>query len=386
MAALGSSMLLAACGGSEFTSDGVGGAGGDAASSGGSGSGASAGCGGPDDCPGQDLQCIKRTCEAGVCGVMNVTIGEPTAQQYVGDCQTIRCDGQGSTISDPDASDVFDDGDECTLDSCDSGMPTNDIAVGAHCTTPKDASGKCTVLGICLQCVLASDCIPGREVCVHGQCVSPLCDNDMTDPGETDLNCGGPDCPPCMVGDECDVAADCVSGVCDDTCQAPACNDGTQNGGETGKDCGGPACPACGAGQGCMDPSDCKSGVCIGGSCNAPSCVDGVANGTESDKDCGGNCPDCPLGDTCNGDGDCQSQYCPNGACADRCSNNTHDGQETDADCGGPICDPCSVGSLCVCEPDCESGICCVLSSGETMQSVCAGDASQCTDPDPICF
>src|SRR5262245_58887348 len=43
---------------------------------------------------------------------------------------------------------------------------------------------------------------------------------------------------------------------------APTCRDGIQNGTETDLDCGGPVCPPCGAGSKCSAQTDCKDGVC----------------------------------------------------------------------------------------------------------------------------
>src|SRR5262245_27319205 len=35
------------------------------------------------------------------------------------------------------------------------------------------------------------------------------CNNHALDPPETDVDCGGPACPPCGPGDSCGIAADC---------------------------------------------------------------------------------------------------------------------------------------------------------------------------------
>jgi len=74
---------------------------------------------------------------------------------------------------------------------------------------------------------------------------TPTCANGVLNPGETDVDCGGPTCAPCGTGDTCLVGADCTSGVCPlGICVAPACNDGVKNGSETAVDCGG-SCSAC---------------------------------------------------------------------------------------------------------------------------------------------
>ena len=49
-----------------------------------------------------------------------------------------------------------------------------------------------------------------------------------------------------------------TSGTC------ATCADGIANGRETDVDCGGPSCPACGVGQGCSAGGDCSSGTCDG--------------------------------------------------------------------------------------------------------------------------
>jgi hypothetical protein len=43
--------------------------------------------------------------------------------------------------------------------------------------------------------------------------------------------------------------------------------DGIKNGAETDVDCGGPDCPKCPDGKGCAAGSDCQSGFCVYGIC-----------------------------------------------------------------------------------------------------------------------
>ncbi|MEL6358424.1 MAG: cohesin domain-containing protein, partial [Bacteroidota bacterium] len=60
---------------------------------------------------------------------------------------------------------------------------------------------------------------------VNGSGQQPTCSDGIQNGNETGVDCGGPDCAPCMVmGD---------------------CSDGQQNGQETGVDCGGPDCSPC---------------------------------------------------------------------------------------------------------------------------------------------
>ena len=51
---------------------------------------------------------------------------------------------------------------------------------------------------------------------------------------------------------------------------APTCMDHVKNGKETDVDCGGPDCPACGTGKACLVVGDCASGICDGMTCRLP--------------------------------------------------------------------------------------------------------------------
>jgi hypothetical protein len=364
-----------ACGGDNFTSDGAGG------SSGTSSGGGS--CAVAQDCPGEDLPCLRRACTSGGCSLESMPLGQPTTSQYPGDCKRVVCDGEGSeTVTHVD-DDPFVDGNACTEDRCDGGMASNPILQppGGDCPdTGNGVAGKCDAAGQCVECLVQGDC--GADLCQSGQCVPVTCQNEVQDGGETDLNCGGPECLPCGDGHTCQQGSDCMSKVCEgDQCQAPACGDGVQNGAETGKDCGGASgCPLCPPGEGCAAPGDCESLICVGGICQAADCDDGVANGSESDIDCGGSCDDCPNLSSCFDNGDCQSQFCVGGICVSTCANGQQDGAETDIDCGGGKCAPCSQGQTCACDTDCDTGTCCAsTNAGPALENVCGTlDATLC--------
>ena len=118
--------------------------------------------------------------------------------------------------------------------------------------------------------------------------------------------------------EECEGHEDCEDGwVCDnEICTEPTCHDGLQSGDQTDVDCGGSECPPCEDGQGCEDGDDCTSGVCDDGQCQAPTCDDGVLNGEETDVDCGGpDCPPCDVGEECIDDEDCDSENCVDESC-----------------------------------------------------------------------
>jgi len=66
------------------------------------------------------------------------------------------------------------------------------------------------------------------------------------------------------------------------------CSDSQQNQGESDVDCGGPNCVACADGQSCFDNGDCSSGNCVSGTCQA------VSGGTcgDGNVDAGEQCDD----------------------------------------------------------------------------------------------
>jgi hypothetical protein len=215
---------------------------------------------------------------------------------------------------------------------------------------------------------------------------------------ETDVDCGGDACPPCPLGDKCNVNTECASGNCSaghcapsttTACEpvdpmSPSCDDCVEDGLETDVDCGGDACPPCSNGKACLVDTDCASGNCANGTCAVgtpacapvdpmnPSCNDCAVDGMETDVDCGGDaCPLCPDGKACLVDTDCTSGNCANGTCAagtptcapvdpmnPSCGDCMKDGMETDVDCGGDACPPCASGKACQTGADCLSGAC----------------------------
>ncbi|HVW25087.1 MAG TPA: hypothetical protein VHC69_06925 [Polyangiaceae bacterium] len=227
------------------------------------------------------------------------------------------------------------------------------------------------------------------------------CNDRIKNQDETDVDCGGAVCPPCVPGQICKLARDCSSGVCPGAllgfglCRVASCADKTQNGSETDVDCGGSACEPCSTGKKCLQNSDCTYGNCSGGVCtctpltckqmvgacgpNVPDgcgnlltcescallCNDSMKDGNETAVDCGGpDCGKCPNGSTCTTRTDCQSDVCGSSSSilktcqTPTCTDTVKNGDETDVDCGGSKCAKCQNGKKCGAGADCVSTLC----------------------------
>jgi hypothetical protein len=213
--------------------------------------------------------------------------------------------------------------------------------------------------------------------CVVAACGSPTPVNSCQST-ETDVGCGGA-CPPCGLGRHCRVGADCASGICTGgicSNSAPStCSDGRRDGSETDVDCGGPVCPPCAAGRICLIPSDCVSGLtCTTNLCVAPgatpSCSNGVRDGNESDVDCGGSCAPCADGRTCRSGADCQSQTC---SAANRCVEPTSGGPPNTG--GAPVY-PIDAGAAIAIQPGTQAGYGITANVGNSYRIIWTGDGN----------
>jgi len=102
------------------------------------------------------------------------------------------------------------------------------------------------------------------------------CDDWQKNDDETDVDCGGRACAPCLAGGTCAVGTDCQSAICTNVvCQAPTCTDLALNGNETDVNCGG-SCSPCAQGRHCAVNGDCSTGTCTAGICESHTCVDGI--------------------------------------------------------------------------------------------------------------
>lgn len=128
-------------------------------------------------CTGTDTDCHTRTCISGACGISNATSGTPVSTQTSKDCQQVQCDGTGTTKSVADDSDLPNDGNPCTKDLCTSGVPSNpNVAADQSCgTATGGAAMVCDGNGMCVGCVMPSDC-PGTDTeCLKRTCTAGMC-------------------------------------------------------------------------------------------------------------------------------------------------------------------------------------------------------------------
>jgi hypothetical protein len=250
--------------------------------------------------------CTTDACSAGACAHTAVADGPvPGGAADEDDCVDHVCtSGQEATA--PDDTEIPDDGNPCTTDTCSGGSPM-------HANEPIDTScGNglfCDGAGNCAGCNKSWQC--GDP----GSCKHATCNNHV-----------------------CDVAND-----------------------DAGTDCAGGKCDGSGACVECTKDSDCfgDSAVCVNQKC-VDSCSDGTKDGDETDLDCGGSCSDCADGKACDWDGDCQSHQCEGNVCVQdpQCMNGVKDGTETDVDCGGFVCAGCGTNKACFTDGDCASQDC----------------------------
>ncbi|UQA59084.1 hypothetical protein [Polyangium aurulentum] len=287
LAAVGALAMLGACverfdvtysgsggGASSSASSGTGGGTGGAPASSSSGVGGGKTCTMAAECG--DI-CGTPACTMGMCEWTNPKPdGSPDLfTQVYGDCKELQCQ-DGQAVERADNSDKYDWSNECFTDDCYTDMPA--VKTGAACTPVGGGSGKCSQSGVCLRCLVDTDCSGGAKCSAFGKCLAASCSNLAKDGTETDVDCGG-SCDPCGETKACNSAGDCKDrGVCKGNpkvCFVADCFDGAPNQDETDVDCGGicaetgmgPNNGKCEGGQKCLFPSDCLSNNCVAGVC-----------------------------------------------------------------------------------------------------------------------
>ena len=227
--------------------------------------GADAGCTQASDC--QSDVCAGQRCTPGACSDLlrngqetDVDCGGPTCP----DC------GDGKMCS---------SGADCRSGQCPSGTCLATCSDGQrnNSETDVDCGGPfCPRCGTDGGCTNTFDCQSG--MCVGTRCQPGSCTDGWRNGTETDVDCGG-SCPPCAGGSRCFGSTDCLGGLCLDAgtpadggvCTGPTCSDGvkTDAGLETDVDCGGGRCRPCLNTLGCNVNTDCQYRLCNVGACAA---------------------------------------------------------------------------------------------------------------------
>ena len=104
-----------------------------------------------------------------------------------------------------------------------------------------------------------------------GATIAPTCSDTIKDKTETDVDCGGGACLPCIDGQVCKGDSDCLGTNCvNGSCATPQCTNKSLDTGETDVDCGGSTCRRCTTGKACIANTDCVSGACNNKQCACP--------------------------------------------------------------------------------------------------------------------
>ena len=131
-------------------------------------------CNSFNDCPGADTSCQQRTCTANTCGISFTPNGTPVGSQTAGDCQENVCDGSGNIVTQEANGDVPVDGNQCTSDNCNSGVPSNTpVPVNSACSS--GGGVVCDNSGNCVQCNSFSQCPGVDDECQQRTCTTNTC-------------------------------------------------------------------------------------------------------------------------------------------------------------------------------------------------------------------
>ena len=261
------------------------------------------------------LMCASANCVSNRCAASSCSNGRRDGDETGTDCGggcTEKCDGEVCTAPSGCRSKL------CVGNVCaPSGTKTCGVGTGKSCENGEE-------------CSQAADC--SSDFCsINGLCEAPSStahEDGVRNAGETGVDCGGTIAATklCGAGQACKVSDDCL-GVCPaggGLCAAPNATDGKKNQGETDVDCGGANAPPCMLSKACATSNDCTLKYCSAAKvCTTPTSTDGIKNGLETDTDCGGGtltegavsytAPRCDLKKKCAADADCGSAVCAEG-------------------------------------------------------------------------
>ena len=326
-------------------------------------------CADGDACNGGEV------CKAGKC-----LAGTPPACDDGNSCTVDSCDKALGCVSQPVAngSGCLDDGNPCTADLCASG----------HCTHPTlDEGSLCNTALNCLATCVGGACL-GGVTCDDGN----LCTRDTCEASGC-VHVADKDGRACPDGDVCNG---------DETCQAGQCKAGPPPPCDDGNPCSQDSCdPA----QGCLhanvaENSPCSSATACGGRCQSGQCVGGAAVNCDDGNACTGDSCDPATsaclhaahvdGVACNdGDACTTGTSCSNGLCGGGKPLDCNDGNP----CTDDSCDPtsgclhganaasCDDGDPCTSTDTCKAGVCAGVPNrscqGDPGQADVSGDADE---------
>ena len=201
-----------------------------------------------------------------------------------------------------------------------------------------------------------------------GTCVLKYCFDGKLSGSETDVDCGGPFCKPCVDGRSCNDSRDCTNGVCETEA--------------TSRENSGKVCKPCTLNDHCAEGRWCNQGACVlveeaGVTCSSAAecatghCADGVCCNTA----CDGACDACSKASGAEQDGTCRIKGVKNAADPGRCD-------DTHGTCGGACsCDAkgaciLAQGETCTKDVDCATGHC---ADGVCCNTACDAACSACS-------
>ena len=162
--------------------------------------------------------CSGGSCAAGVCVPAQAGLCTGVVCAALDACHVAgACDAATGACSNPAAP----DGAACSGGSCAAGVcvpAQGGLCAGVVCAA-LDACHPAScdpASGACVAAPAADGTACGAGLCAAGACVDPAgsCTNGVKAGAETDVDCGGAFCAPCVDGKACAADADCMSGFC----------------------------------------------------------------------------------------------------------------------------------------------------------------------------
>jgi hypothetical protein len=395
--------------------------------------GACVGCRTAADCAGTDTACQVRTClPGGQCGVTNVAAGVVLNTQVPGDCKRDQCDGLGHVVTVSDDTDRPVDNNDCTMDLCVQGFPSNppqplDTAcaqgMGTRC------NGLSGAAAACVQCNSPSQC-PGdadtechtRTCSASGTCGISLAGAGTALTAQLAGDCKRAQCDNAgnavLVADATDPPVD-GNGCTRDVCTGSTPSNPPESVRTPCAEGGGALCDGHGVCAQCLVPSDCPSDgpdtvcrtrTCVAGLCDVSLGVAGTPLPIQILGDChrdqcdnaGGTVSVIDNNDVFFDGNACTSDVCAGGV-------NSNPPVQSGTSCaqnGGLLCDGAGTCAQCLTDAQCDSshdgpcnknrcsnGACTFvpepvsppntdLAAGDCQRSVCDGTGNVMSMPD----